>query len=122
MADGWRGVGASRLSLLLLETIDATVLDSKQLARFRLVRATALQYVGSHREARKVFELSEREAPDELFLSFALQHHGKCLVELGELDLGRSKLEQALDLRRALGMAELVASSERALAALDYTT
>ena len=121
-ADAWRGVGASRLALSLLETIDATALAPGQLFRFRLVQATALQYVGSHREARTLFDLSEREAPDDLLLSFALQHHGKCLVESGELDLARSKLEQARDLRQALGREELVASSERALEGLDQPT
>ncbi|MEE2829580.1 MAG: hypothetical protein VX498_10360 [Myxococcota bacterium] len=115
-------MGASRLALSLLESIDAKTLAPGQLFRLRLVQATALQYVGSHREARTLFELAERQAPDDLRLSFALQHHGKCLVESGELDQARSKLEQARDLRTALGRAELVASSERAIEALDQST
>ena len=118
LADALRAIGASRLALLLLGIIDTTSLVAAQLARLRLVRATALQYAGAHREARALFELSEREAPSDVFLSFVLQHHGKCLVEAGELESGRGKIEAALSLRRAHGKGELVASSERALEAL----
>ena len=119
LADALRGIGASQLSLSLLAAIDTTRLEVGQLARLRLVRATALQYAGAHREARALFELSERDAPSDVFLSFVLQHHGKCLVEAGELESARGKIEQALSLRRAHGESELVASSERALEALE---
>lgn len=56
------------------------------------------------------------EAAD--LVDFALQHLGKCLLDLGRLDEAEAVLEEALVLRKAKGDDELIASTELALARL----
>jgi tetratricopeptide (TPR) repeat protein len=61
---------------------------------------------------REALEASPRE-----FRHFPLQHLGKALLDRGRVEEAEAVLEEALRLRRAAGDRELVASTERALAA-----
>lgn len=83
--------------------------------------AMAYQYAGRHEEAEPLFRRAialAREAEGTDRLDFALQHFGKCLVEMGRPDEAIICFEEALVLRRAKGEAGLIASTEQALAAV----
>ncbi len=84
--------------------------------------AIALQYADRHHEAiplfRRVLEeihqTSERKLED-----YALQHLGKCLAELNRLDEAKTRLREALKLRRLQGDQELIDSTTSAIAMID---
>jgi len=84
--------------------------------------ATAQFYAGGHREAAALLEQSAElctDIGDELMRSFALQHLGKCLVEMGRTTRGRSALTAAAIIRFELDQPHLLASSLRALLELE---
>ncbi len=84
--------------------------------------ATALQYGGHHADAVAVFEELLARAGEQGFAQyqhFSLQHFGKCLAELRDYDEARKCFESALKIRRAIGDASLIESTNTALAALD---
>ncbi len=56
------------------------------------------------------------DVPLDGLRDFALQHLGKCLVETGRSDEAVSVLEEALAIREEKGAADLIASTELALA------
>jgi len=56
---------------------------------------------------------------EQPLLDYVLQHFGKCLVELGELDRAEAMFEEALQLRRQRGDEGLVASTRQAIDALE---
>ncbi|MFG1696966.1 tetratricopeptide repeat protein [Nonomuraea sp. NPDC049309] len=66
---------------------------------------------------RETVALAREEAPE--LLSFALQHLGKALIDLGRREEAREVLEEALALRVADGDPELIAGSRAALRLLD---
>lgn len=108
----------------LLERVQAALRggeDVHGLAVNTIRHGTALQYAGRHREAIARFDeavvLIEAHSLSPL-RDFALQHKGKCLAECGRLRDAERCLREALALRLAKGDAELVASTERAIAAL----
>ncbi len=76
-----------------------------------------------YREEHAIAEPLFREALDltadgdaEMLRDFALQHLGKCLLEMGRYDEAIAHLEEALALRRAKTNQPLIESSEQALA------
>jgi kanamycin kinase len=79
--------------------------------------ADAYRYAGDAAGAetvcRAMLALAREEAPE--MLSFALQHLGKALIDLGRREEAREVLEEALDLRVAEGDPELIASSRAVL-------
>lgn len=84
--------------------------------------ATALQYADRHNEAvvlfidvLKLIETGHDEPGVTPYKDFALQHLGKCCVEIGLLTPAREYLQQALTLRKDKGDAALIASTEKAL-------
>ncbi|MDB5096206.1 MAG: hypothetical protein JWM80_627 [Cyanobacteria bacterium RYN_339] len=79
--------------------------------------ATALQYRNEQDRALPIFQLAlERARVRGFMVDYALQHLGKCLVELGRKDDALESFQEALKLRAAKGDAELVASTEEAIA------
>ena len=83
--------------------------------------ATAYQYVEQHHRAEPLFRRAlalARTAGQTDLLDFALQHFGKCLVEMGWLAEAITCFGEALALRRAKSDEGLIASTERALAAV----
>jgi tetratricopeptide (TPR) repeat protein len=95
-----------------------TLGDLRREAVNRIRLATARQYSGEHAEAEAIFRdalaltLSGDAADYE---DIALQHLGKCLVEMGRVDEAIECFDRALVLRWMKADAELIASSEQAL-------
>ena len=79
----------------------------------------ALKYRDEHVVAENLFRQALANTDDDdasALRDYALQHLGKCLLEMGRYDESITCLEQALDLRRAKGNQPLIESTERALA------
>lgn len=84
-------------------------------------RATVMQYLGEHEAALMAFEQALtliRERRILKYRDFALQHMGKCLAELGDIERAQVCFQQALRLRRRRTDPDLVESTERAIDAL----
>jgi tetratricopeptide (TPR) repeat protein len=84
--------------------------------------ATAQQYAGDHDMALTTFAEARRviargQVPE--LLDYVAQHEGKCLVEMGRPAEARDTFAEALRLRRQAGATALIASTLRALAALE---
>jgi tetratricopeptide (TPR) repeat protein len=78
--------------------------------------ATAYQYRNEQARALPLFQQAlERARARGFMVDFALQHLGKCLVELGQKDEALACFHEALALRRAKGDAGLIASTEEAI-------
>lgn len=82
--------------------------------------ATARQHRGEHPRAETMFQEALRRTRDPAAQAaqledFALQHLGKCLVEMGRLAEARDCFEQALTLRIGKGEQGLIASTREAL-------
>jgi tetratricopeptide (TPR) repeat protein len=126
-----------RLGMLLLadETtqevgftcIAAACDDASGIRHHRLIatnairRATSLQYRGEHVLALTVFdEALEVISANRLrkLRDYALQHKGKCLVEMGEIELARKCFREALALRKKRKDVDLITSTTEALAAI----
>lgn len=117
----------SRLGSLLLAD-ETTVLEGRRLLEdcpkregdaqvVHAIRyATALQYSQEHRSAYVRFvEIVQDCRKQGRYLDFALQHFGKCLVEMGHLDQAKACFQEAMGLRCAAGNRELIHSTQRAL-------
>lgn len=103
--------------LALLES--CTGLDGDDIIVWTIRHATALQYTDRHLEACDILlSAIAKSRPDGPYLDFALQHYGKCLVEMGEIARARACLEEAYELRKRKGDQTLIASTQRALAGL----
>lgn len=88
-----------------------------------LVRvATVRQFLGHHEAAEPLFREASRMC-DRLGIvgvkDFALQHFGKCLVEMGRLDEAADCFKEALRLRQKKNDASLLASTREAIDALS---
>jgi tetratricopeptide (TPR) repeat protein len=97
--------------------------DPRRRAANLIRLATAYQYRNDHAAARPLFDDAlalTRAHPAEAgtYEDFALQHLGKCLVEMGHLAEARACFDQALVLRQAKGDPGLLASTQEALTAL----
>lgn len=82
--------------------------------------ATARQHRGEHARAEVMFQGALARTRDPAAQAaeledFALQHMGKCLVEMGHYAQARDCFEQALRLRLAKGDQGLIASTREAL-------
>jgi tetratricopeptide (TPR) repeat protein len=123
-------IGNDERALGDLDHAEQDLAEAVALARFlgdvrreaaNLIRlATAIQHAERHAEAEPLFRaalaLTEREAA-AMYRDFALQHWAKWLVETGNVPEAVACFEQALAIRRAKGDGELIASTERSLAA-----
>ena len=89
-------------------------------ARNALRWATALQFAGQHDAALEIFENTTATIRDRGFplLDFALQHQGKCMVEMSAFDTAEACISEALSIRIEKGDVALIESSERALAGI----
>jgi tetratricopeptide (TPR) repeat protein len=82
--------------------------------------ATARQYLGDRAAAQALFQDAlDRSSAAPQFAHFIVHHRGRCYVEQGEIAAARRCFVAALELRRTLGEARFIASTERALAALQ---
>lgn len=98
--------------------------DPCRLAANAIRLATADQYRNEHQAALPLFYEAltlTRAHPAEAgpYEDFALQHLGKCLVELGRFADARACFDQARTLRQAKGDPALRASTDEARAALE---
>ena len=110
------------------EILDVAVVQARRLGDAALEvetllnLATARQYLGDHATAQGLFQDAldrARGSEGARFKHFILHHRGRCYVEQGETAAARHCFVEALALRKALGDPRFVASTERALAALD---
>lgn len=96
--------------------------DAALLATNQVRLAIALQYANRHEEAirlhgKAIATITEHGI--ERLEDFAWQHLGKCHAECGDDSEAHRCFQEALRLRKARGDAELIASTEGALAELD---
>lgn len=87
--------------------------------RLRIRLAHTRQWQGAFADSDRLLEQAVRRCREEAgladLLDFALQHHGKSLLDQGRATEAVACLEEALALRQRKGDAELVASTELAL-------
>lgn len=97
----------------------ARTLGARRHEAANLIRlATARQYGGQHVEAEAMFReavalTASGDAAD--YEDFALQHLGKCLVEMGWVEAAIACFDRALVIRWMKADADLIASTEAAL-------
>ncbi|WP_391205271.1 tetratricopeptide repeat protein [Psychrobacillus sp. L4] len=91
--------------------------ENKQISN--LIRlGEALKYDGQPEEALKKFEQvidACMSNTNSMFLDFAYQHKGKCLLELGQMDIALDYFQEAMKLRLAKGDQSLIDSSQKAI-------
>lgn len=78
----------------------------------------AIKYNGNPMEALEIFNevLDKCKANDNLFyVDFAMQHKGKCLLELGEIAEAEKCFKETLKLRELKGDLSLIESTRQAL-------
>ena len=78
----------------------------------------ALKYDEKHDEALELFEEALKKCKDnklDTYLDFALQHKGKCLMEMGRLDEAEISFIKAFKLREFKGDTTLIDSTKKAL-------
>ncbi|MFF7991603.1 hypothetical protein ACFZDG_17635 [Kitasatospora xanthocidica] len=126
-----RWIGIGQMCLGHHEKAHAFLRQSLDLAaamgNTRAVVATGLNLADAHRYAgdvqtadalyRSALNTARSRHPE--LVDFALQHTGKHLMERGDLAGARDHLQQALRLRIAKGDAELVESTQAALARVE---
>jgi tetratricopeptide (TPR) repeat protein len=111
------------LALLTKAVNLAQQLDEKHSEIVNLLRlATTQQYLNQHLIAEPLF----REALDKIILynetefeDFALEHLGKCLVEMGQVDDALNCFRRALEIRQKKGDVGLIESTTKALIAAE---
>ncbi len=95
-----------------------TLGDTQREAVNCLRLATARQYQGQHADAEAVFRTALTRTQSGAaadYEDFALQHLGKCLVEMDRVDEAVECFDRALVLRWTKADAALIASTEQAL-------
>ena len=133
-AHGARSASEAALLFVLLGHYD----DARQLFDFSLARQPASerlydrtvtqlrfaqlpQFAGQLSESESLFaDLVARCRGDptlQPLLDFALQHHGKVLFDQGDYGRALDRFQEALALREAKGVSELIASTQIAIAA-----
>ncbi len=121
-SDQWALGNLLEADMFLTESVALarTLGDLRRAAAYTIRLATVRQDGGGHAEAESMLRaaLSQTEQPETaIYHDFALQHLGKCLVEMEEIAEAISCFEAALALRLAKGDAALIASTEAALTA-----
>lgn len=79
----------------------------------------ALKYADKKKEAMVLFEEAYAKCHAynvQQYVDFALQHKGKCLMELGELEEAEACFVRALTLRELKAIPSLIESTKKALA------
>ncbi|MDI7741257.1 tetratricopeptide repeat protein [Lysinibacillus fusiformis] len=81
----------------------------------------ALKYNHNHQKALEIFDQALALCKDSNlpYLDFALQHKGKCLMEMNQLTKGKKCLTEALVLREQKGDGTLIESTKIALEFLE---
>lgn len=78
----------------------------------------AYKYYGQHEPALECFEKALTMSHTKelhMYKDFALQHMGKCLLELGEYENAMDRFEEALELRQKKGNEDLILATETAI-------
>ncbi|ODA33015.1 hypothetical protein A8L45_12040 [Veronia pacifica] len=114
VADHLRVIGLPKPALKIAKSVFYSSENRRNKFWSCHLTATSLQYLSRYCESDDFFEQA-LEIADELERSFALQHHGKSLVEQGKKNLAKRKLKEALEIRTRLRHAELVHSTQLAL-------
>jgi tetratricopeptide (TPR) repeat protein len=121
IGNGYRVLNQAQKAIVYLKkALDLTRQEGDQRGEVRtLIRlGEAYRYNQQHEKALECFEQSltlSRSAELSQYKDFALQHMGKCLLELGEFDHALVRFEEALDLRKKKGDQELILSTETAI-------
>jgi HTH-type transcriptional regulator, pleiotropic regulator of extracellular virulence genes len=121
IGEHYRMLGEYNAALIYLQNAVELVRklgDSRQEIANLLRLATTLQYADRHAEALPLFRDALVKSRGGSYEDFALQHMGKCLVELGQIEEARTCFEAALVIRQIKGDTELLASTHEALDAL----
>ncbi len=123
IGEAYRMVGDNQAAIRYLTAAldEADWRDNAPQQAVNLIRlATAVQYSGQHDEAEPLFQqavASSREVGR--YEDYALQHYGKCLIEMGRLDEAESYLQAALQLREGSGDKGLLNATRSALRGLQ---
>lgn len=77
----------------------------------------AIKYDGRQEEALRIFEEALRKSKEKerTYIDFALQHKGKCLIELRRYEEAEACFKEALHLRKEKGDAALIDSTQMAI-------
>lgn len=121
LGDAFRVLGRVEEAVALLtEAVERAELSENRRSSManRLRLAEARKYSDDLNGAETLFRraLQDAQNPDLVrYRDFALQHLGKCCLEMGNVAEATSLLEQALTLRQQKGNERLIASTELAL-------
>jgi tetratricopeptide (TPR) repeat protein len=121
IGNGYRVLNQAQKAIVYLKkALDLTRQEGDRRGEVRaLIRlGEAYKYNLQHEKALECFAQSltmSRTAELSQYKDFALQHMGKCLLELGEFDHALMRFEEALDLRRKKGDQELILATETAI-------
>lgn len=102
---------------ICLDNAIASGETTKQIV-FTIRLGEALKYENKHDEALALFNRSVKLCKNENgngYMDFALQHKGKCLMELDKLDEAEACFLAALEIRQTKGDPALIDSVEQAL-------
>jgi HTH-type transcriptional regulator, pleiotropic regulator of extracellular virulence genes len=117
----YRIYGQTQKSVMYLSLCISFALREKNIKKemVSLLRlGEALKYDNKHKEALDVFNevlVKCKDNNDADYMDFALQHKGKCLMELGRLDESQECLSEALKLRYLKGDSNLIESTQQSL-------
>lgn len=106
----------NNLNICLCHALEEGNITRETLTLIRL--GEALKYYEKQDEALELFEKAFKKCKDnklETYLDFALQHKGKCLMEMGRLDEAEVCFIEALKLREFKGDTTLIGSTREAL-------
>ncbi|MEK5422101.1 tetratricopeptide repeat protein [Viridibacillus sp. FSL R5-0477] len=117
----YRIAGDSKQAVNILEKSFKLAEESglKKLKIANLIRlGEAYKYAGQYEEALRLFDLAIRAltpTDDCDLVDFALQHKGKCLMELDEWKIALSHFNEALSIRKRKKEQSLIHSTELAI-------
>ncbi|MBK3496416.1 tetratricopeptide repeat protein [Viridibacillus sp. YIM B01967] len=117
----YRIAGDSKQAISMLEKCYKLAEESgiKKSRIANLIRlGEAFKYAGQYEDALKSFDIAIQELmpiDDCDLLDFAMQHKGKCLMEVGEWKSALSQFHKALCIRKRKGSKSLINSTELAI-------
>jgi tetratricopeptide (TPR) repeat protein len=97
--------------------------DSQRIPAFQIRLGEAYKYAGEHHKALELFDdvLKDMDKSNNYF-DFALQHKGKCLLEMGEAETAKVCIEEALMIRKDKGDIKLIESTSQVLDSIIKST
>ncbi|MGE7919072.1 tetratricopeptide repeat protein [Viridibacillus sp. NPDC093762] len=117
----YRIAGYSKQAINILEK-SFRLAEERDLKNFKIANlirlGEAYKYTGQYEDALRLFDLAIQAltpTDDCDLLDFALQHKGKCLMELDEWELALSHFNEALSIRKRKKEQSLIHSTELAI-------